>query len=123
MVLKESLYCVFDKVSGTLSHFVSATSDGLAVRQILLTLEVPLHDTVCLCFGTLEKSYSDFDMSSVNLDWSKILCFNFCDVREVSWSCYKFPADLAEALAPLGASSDEINAIMRAQQEKVVDKE
>lgn len=123
MVLKENLYCVFDKVSGTLSHFVSATSDGLAVRQILLSLQVPLKDTICLCFGTFTKSYSDSDMLSADLVWSKILHFGSCDIREVPWSCYKFPADVAEALAPLGASPDEVNAVMKAQQNKIVNKE
>lgn len=122
MDLDLNLYGVFDKVSGVVGHFVLATSDGLAVREILLTLQVPLKDTVCLCFGTLNKHYSDLDMESVNLDWSKCLTF-FSAIREVSWSSYKFPADVAEALAPLNASPDEIRAIMEAQQKKILDKE
>lgn len=123
MEVSEKLYCVFDKVSGNVSHFCSSTSDGLAVRTILLSFQVPLKDSVVLCFGELVKTFADDNMESTNLDWS--LCLNFSDftVREVPWSSYKFPSDVADALAPLGASDDEIREVLRNKQAEILAKD
>lgn len=123
MEVTEKLYCVFDKVSGNVSHFCSSTSDGLAVRTILLSFQVPLKDSVVLCFGNLHKSFSDVDMESASLNWSDCISFASTSVREVPWSSYKFPSDVADALAPLGASDDEIREVIRNKQAEILAKD
>lgn len=113
----EKLYCVFDKVSGVCSHFVIATSDGMAVRNILLSLSVPLKDTVCLCIGNFSRT---MDTNQIVLDWRSCLDFSVCAIREVPWSCYKFPADVAEALLPLDVSPDELKSVISAKQKEIL---
>lgn len=104
------IYCVFDKVSGHLSEFGVYQNDGLAVRSILLTYRVPLKDSDVLCLGEykVDVSKSDFSFNDVKLDFYKKPVL-------VPWSAYKFPEDLAEALAPLDLSPDEISEISRAK--------
>lgn len=110
MEIHENLYCVFDKLSGTFHHFTTATSDGLAVRNILLTLTCPLKDNVCLKLGRFEKVFES-DVQEISLSNCAFLpCGDF---QIVDWSVYKFPNDVAEALAPLGCSPDEIKEITR----------
>lgn len=110
MEIQENLYCVFDKLSGTFHHFTTATSDGLAVRNILLTLTCPLKDNVCLKLGRFDKIFAA-DTQEISLsDCSFLPCGDF---QIVDWSVYKFPNDVAEALAPLGCSPDEIKEITR----------
>lgn len=110
MEIQENLYCVFDKLSGTFHHFTTATSDGLAVRNILLTLTCPLKDNVCLKLGRFDKSFNP-GLQEINL--SNCTFISFGDFQIVDWSVYKFPNDVAEALAPLGCSPDEIKEITR----------
>lgn len=105
MEMKENLYCVQDTVSGNLSHFVLATSDGLACRNILLTMEVPLKDTkvfrLATVTRTLDDSHCDFSVDYLD------------EPVFVSWDSYRFPNDVAEALAPLGLSHDEVVEISK----------
>lgn len=110
MEIQENLYCVFDKLSGTFHHFTTATSDGLAVRNILLTLTCPLKDNVCLKLGKFDKSF-EADSQEISLLDCDFMAFD--DFQVVDWSVYKFPNDVAEALAPLGCSPDEIKEITR----------
>ena len=110
MDIRENLYCVFDKLSGTFHHFTVAANDGLAVRNILLTLTCPLKDNVCLKLGRFEKAFPS-DSQEVSLLDCDFTAFE--DFQEVSWSSYRFPENVAEALAPLGLSPDEVKEIAR----------
>lgn len=110
MEIHENLYCVFDKLSGTFHHFTIATSDGLAVRNILLTLTCPLKDNVCIKLGEFNK-FIRSDAQEINLFECKFTSFS--NFKIVDWSCYKFPNDVAEALAPLGCTPDELKEIAR----------
>ena len=42
MEMNYNLYALFDKVSGTVTNTFIAQNDGLAVRETLLTLHVPI---------------------------------------------------------------------------------
>lgn len=110
MEIQENLYCVFDKLSGTFHHFTTATSDGLAVRNILLTLTCPLKDNVCLKLGRFNKVFQS-DAQEISLLDCAFTAFD--DFKIVDWSVYKFPNDVAEALAPLGCTPDELKEITR----------
>lgn len=110
MEIQENLYAVFDKLSGTFHHFTTATSDGLAVRNILLTLTCPLKDNVCVKLGRFDKVFNP------NADEISLLNCSFIpfdDFQVVDWKVYKFPNDVAEALTPLGCTPDEIKEITR----------
>ena len=103
------LYGVLDVLSGQLHHFVVCPNDGLAVRTILLSLQVPLKDNVLYRFCDIDTPFAsptvtpEYDISQ----------FNFSKVKpvKVDWSAYRFPVDVAEAVAPLGCSPDEIRQI------------
>lgn len=110
MEIQENLYCVFDKLSGTFHHFTTATSDGLAVRNILLTLTCPLKDNVCIKLGRFDKV---FDANSQEISLLDCAFVPIGDFQVVDWSVYKFPNDVAEALAPLGCTPDELKEITR----------
>lgn len=112
MDIQENLYCVFDRLSGTFHHFTVASNDGLAVRNILLTLTCPLKDNVCLKLGKFEKKFQS-DAHEVSL--YDCVFTSFDDFQEVSWDSYRFPENVAEALAPLGVSADEAKAIAHAK--------
>lgn len=110
MEIQENLYCVFDKLSGAFHHFTVASSDGLAVRNILITLTCPLKDNICLKLGRFDKSFPSDSQEVSLLDCSFT---SFEDFEEVSWSSYHFPENVVEALAPLGVSPDEAKEIAR----------
>lgn len=117
-VLNQYLYCVFDKNSGYLSHFTIANNDALAVREILLTQTVPLKSTVCLCIG---KCLSHFPLPEkaqlLDLDWRDTLDFEFTTTfHEVSWSSYKFPENLEEAIKPLDITPDEFKSLLKVKE-------
>lgn len=110
MYVQENLYCVFDKLSGTFHHFTVASNDGLAVRNILLTLTCPLKDNVCLKLGKFNKTFPS-DAHEVSLLDCDFMAFE--DFQEVRWDSYRFPETVAEALSPLGISADEAKEIAR----------
>lgn len=100
--MNDFLYCVFDKLSGKLSEFGLYSSDGLAAREILKTLRVPLKDSLLLKLFEYDKSAVTSDMKEVSLNDVRICDFN---VTVIPWSVYKFPENQAEALSPLEAST------------------
>lgn len=112
--MTENLYCVFDELSGNLTHFVLASSDGLAARNILMTLQVPLKDTKLLCLGSYTKdsigNAERYSLSHVHFDLK--------NVRTIPWTVYKFPESVSEALSPLGLSDDEVDEIKSNIEEK-----
>lgn len=105
MKLVSHLYCVYDTISKNLSHFGLYSSDGLAARSILSTLQVPLKDTQLIRLSTLQ---SDLDSP---LD--DVHSFSPIQFEKVPWSCYKFPETVAEALSPLNLSVDELKEIVK----------
>lgn len=107
MTITESLYCSFDILSGTFSNFVMATSDGLAARRILLTLRVPIKDNLLVCLGKITKTLNK------NLDTVDLRQFAFENesFRVCDWKSYRFPENVAEALAPLGLTDEELKTI------------
>lgn len=110
MQIFQKLYCVFDSLSGEMREFTMATSDGLAVRRILSTLRVPLKDTQCLCLGEYKKTLSDNEsrFSLLDVAWTF-----YNSPKSVPWTSYKFPESPAEALAPLGATPEEIEQAIK----------
>ena len=110
MEMNYNLYALFDKVSGTVTNTFIALNDGLAVRETLLTLRVPIRDSQIYQIGTFVQ----------NLDKDKISVFDLSchfsvnpNYRLVSWDSYRFPENVAEALAPLGCSPDEVAEISK----------
>lgn len=115
------LYAVYDKVSGSFVHFLQSTSYGLACRTVLSSLRFPLRDTALYCLG--EYSFNLDDIESVDNDFDS--CFSSANFypapKLVPWESYKFPEDVAEALAPLNLSQSEIAEISRRKIESMVE--
>lgn len=100
--MKISIYGAYDNLAHNFIVFTqSPQNDGLAVRSILSTLRVPLKDTQCICLGT-------FDTDKGFVSFEK-------DLRIVDWSCYKFPETVAESLAPLNLTSDELSEVLKSK--------
>lgn len=89
------LYCLYDKVAKRYSHFMVADSDGMYVREMVAhRVAFPMHfdDFTPLCLGDLDD--------------------HFDDVRDVDWSCWRYPDTEDDLLAPLGLSPDEKKEIV-----------
>lgn len=117
MEMKYNHYALFDKVSGHVVNTFIATNDGVAVRDTLLSLRVPIRDSEIYQIGTFTQ---DFDTSKGTLSELSSHLFNVsCDFdvldvpRLVSWDSYKFPENVAEAIAPLGCTPDEVREITK----------
>lgn len=123
---KHNIYVVYDKLSGFLKHMYLAENDTLAVRDVLSTLRFPLKDTELYCIGTFDRSFDENQLE---------IPFASCDVtfldkcRFVPWSCYKFPENIGEALAPLDCSElidrvrkESDNNLVRQSVQNLVDK-
>lgn len=104
------LYGVFDTVSGHFIQFGVFENDGLAVRSFLLTFRVPLKDCEVYCFGDYKTSLSHPPYSLKDCEFKFLR-----KPRLVSWDSYKFPETVAEALAPLKLSPDEIAEISKSK--------
>ena len=113
---KESLYAVFDKLSGHITQFFTRSSDAIAVRDIIFTLRYPLKDTVLLKFGDYEITVPASDPVQNVLD-----CFSKFEwnLKIVPWDSYKLPETTAEALAPLGLSPEEVKKISEEKINKI----
>lgn len=97
--MKLSLYGAWDNLSHTYIEFtVTPQNDGLAVRQILSSLRVPLKDSQLICLGSFDSEVGFHSFEK--------------DIRVVDWSCYKFPETVAEALSPLALSDSELSEIV-----------
>lgn len=108
MELKFNLYALYDKVSDTLVETFIAQSDGVAVRNTLLTLRIPIRDNEIYHIGTISRS---IEMDKIST-FASTTSFSFLSSpRLVSWESYKFPENIADAVAPLGCSADEIREI------------
>ena len=106
MQLNLSLYAVLDNLTGQYSEFTIAPNAGVAARNILLTLRVPLKDTQLVCLGNITSDYPN-DCQSITHDYVK-----FQSVDTVyDWSVYRFPENIAEAISPLGCTPDEVREI------------
>ena len=94
-----SIYGAYDNLSHNFIAFTTTPkNDGLAVRNLLSSLRVPLKDTQCICLGS-------FDSDPGFVSFEK-------ELRIVDWSCYKFPETVADALSPLGVSDSELSEIL-----------
>lgn len=124
-----SLYGVYDTVSGSFSKFLTASNDGMAARNALKTLDVPIRDSLLCCLGFLECHLYSPETKVEELNpyvHNPILDSAFLpldDFRVVPWSVYKFPETVAEAVAPLGASPDEVRQIVSSLHSKLDSKE
>ena len=96
------IYAAFDTLSGRILDMVQADSDSHAVRELLLSMKVPLRDTDVYCLGTVNSQYPNdipkVSFSSLTFSW-------FDKPVQVPWSAYSFPESLAEAISPLGAAA------------------
>lgn len=110
MELKFNLYALYDKVSDTLVDTFIAQSDGVAVRKTLLTLRVPIRDSEIYQIGTISRFIETDKLS----DFKSSVGFGYiASPRLVSWESYKFPENIADAVAPLGCSPDEVCEITK----------
>lgn len=109
MELKFNLYCLYDKVSDTVVDTFIAQSDGVAVRNTLLTLRVPIRDSEIYQIGTMSRF---LDNEKIN-GFVPSTDFEVVTPRLVDWESYKFPENIAEAVAPLGCTPDEIREITK----------
>lgn len=117
MEMQQTLYAVFDKLSGQFHHFTLATSDGLAVREILRSLTCPIKDNQVVKLGRFDWSYPT-GVSEVSLN--DVAFVPADDFVPVDWSSYRFPNDVAEALAPLGTTPDELREIVSSKVDESV---
>lgn len=110
MEMKYNHYALYDKVSAhVLSTFI-ATNDGVAVRDTLLSLRVPIRDSEIYQIGTFVQNLNTDKQASFELSCH----FDVLNVpRLVSWDSYKFPENVAEAVAPLGCTPDEVREITK----------
>lgn len=98
--MKLSIYGAWDNLSHSYITFtVTPQNDGLAVRNVLSTLLVPLKDSQLICLGSFdtEIGFHSFEKG----------------IRVVDWSCYKFPETIADAISPLGVSESEFLEIIK----------
>lgn len=109
MELKFNLYCLYDKVSDTVVSTFISQSDGVAVRNTLLTLRVPIRDSEIYQIGEMSRFIENDKIK----DFESSTAFVLCEPRLVSWECYKFPENVAEAVAPLGCTPDEVREITK----------
>lgn len=107
--LHNYLYFVFDKLSGAFHEFTLAPNDTIAVRNVLLTLRVPLKDSLLYKFGEITGS---FDPASESLSLSDFNIVFFDNPELVSWACYKFPETVAESLSDLGMTKSELESFI-----------
>lgn len=98
---KDSVYMAYDVISHYPIFFFVARSDSEAVRKAMLSLRVPLRDSCLYELGSFRV-----DLNFANFSALKKL-------RHVPWSSYKLPENMAESLAPLGCSSEEIQEIIK----------
>ena len=113
---KESLYAVFDKLSGHITQFFTRSSDAIAVRDVIYTLRYPLKDTVLLKIVDYVLTVPASEPVDDVLD-----CFDFAvlNPKVVPWDSYKVPETIAEALAPLGLSPEEVKKISEEKINKI----
>lgn len=110
MELKFNLYALYDKVSDTVVDTFIAQSDGVAVRNTLLTLRVPIRDSEIFQIGTMSRFVQNDKLS---IDFESSTDFEFVKPRYVSWESYRFPENVSEAVAPLGCTPDEVREITK----------
>lgn len=104
---KQTMYAVFDKLSGTLYPVFTASSDGHAVRTALKICTKYPRDCVVVAFGTYEVVTDSNADPTEALDPRLSAKFSLSDIRVLSWSAWRIPESAAEVLAPLGLTSDE----------------
>lgn len=102
----DSVYMVYDKVANYPIGFFIANCDGEACRKAMLSLRVPLRDSTLFQIGYFETGFLTPNFSSLK------------KMRKVDWSCYSLPETVAEAIAPLGASPEEIREIVESVAKK-----
>lgn len=104
----ERVYAVYDKMSGHFVDFCVARTDGLASRYFLSKLKFPIRDTELILLGEGQFFFPRLNKNEIiPADFNKFVEFNSI-MKSIPWSCYKFPDSVADALAPLELSHDEI---------------
>lgn len=98
---KDFVYMAYDDISHYPIFFFVARNDSEAVRKAMLSLRVPLKDSSLYQIGAFNP-----DDSKANFETLKSLRF-------IPWSSYRLPENIAEALAPIGASPSEIEEIIK----------
>lgn len=97
--LHDGLYMAYDKIAMYPSFFCVAGSDAEAVRKCMLSARVPLKDSDIYYIGSFRFGSAP-NFNSVS------------KLRLVPWTAYRLPETMAEALAPLDASPEEIQEII-----------
>lgn len=110
MQMKYNHYALYDKVSGHLLSTFIATNDGVAIRDTLLSLRVPIRDSEVYQIGTFHQEIDPDSSPSFLLSCT---FYALPTPRLVPWDFYKFPENVAEAVAPLGCTPDEVREITK----------
>lgn len=101
-----NLYCLRDKVSEHLSHFMLAENDAMYVRELIAhRIAFPLNFRDTEPFLVIED-FNNFDLP---------------DFAPVSWTSWQAPETKAELLAPLGLSAQETIDISRRKIEEQIE--
>lgn len=105
IIKKRYIFASFDRLLGDFTEFTVADSAGQAARSLLLTLRVPVKDCDLYCLG----EYRCDIPTEVTVVPINCLSFKYYSTPKIyPWSVYHFPESVSEAMAPLGASADEI---------------
>lgn len=103
MADKQTLYCLYDKVSERYTHFMLADNDAMYVRELIShRVAFPLNFRDCVPYRVCSSDE-----------------LHFSDMDLVSWDSWKTPETAAEILAPLGLTDDEISSIIKRRQQTV----
>lgn len=99
------IFAAYDRFLGDYVHLVTADSAGLAARSLLLSLKVPVKDCDLFCIGEY-RSDIPTDLTTVPISCLKFKYYS--SPKAYPWSVYHLPESVAEAMAPLGATPEEI---------------
>lgn len=102
MHYKTFIYGAYDKLRGRFLDIVQEDNVVSGIRSLLLSMKVPLKDTLLYELGCIVHDYPEdapeIPLSSLSITW-------YNSPRLCSWSYYSLPATPAEAISPLGAAA------------------
>ena len=103
MKIKTFIFGAYDKLSGRFLDIVQEDSSAKGVRSLLLSMKVPLKDTLFYCLVEVSSEYPD-DCQEIPFDCHKITWYDF--PKFFSWEqAYNLAHNFEEAISPLGAQA------------------
>ena len=102
MQFKSYLYAAFDTLTGRFHDIVQGDTPAHGIRNLLLSMKVPLKDTELYCLGEITSDYPD-DIEKVPISSLDIVYYP--KPKLCSWKNYSLPETVADAISPLGAAA------------------